>query len=184
MVRCIYRKTLINKAESHFYNLSRSGDVLFNMYCMPYADLIATIPDVVYYYRYGGGTSRLNNELMNDATTAYNFKKDMIEKYQFDKAKPYIARELTIWLQQYADELLIHASIGKKEFMEIISSEMQRPEIREAISIPTWEDFHADELIACIKHEDAEKYYLLIKKTILKKKLHKLVYGYYSRIFR
>ena len=84
--------------------LCRGEDLLFNAYAMDSAELVMTIPDVVYNYRLGGITST-NVRLIDDL---FSYK-DMIDSFLAVKApvpKPlldveFAAYTLSILLKRY-----------------------------------------------------------------------------------
>lgn len=56
-------------------------DLIMTLDLMPKAKQIVMIPDVVYQYRLGGGTSKFQPKLMEDWLALYRFKKEYAGKY-------------------------------------------------------------------------------------------------------
>lgn len=56
-------------------------DLIMTVDILPKADQIIIVPDVVYYYRPGGGTSKLQPKLMDDWLALYRFKSQYAVEY-------------------------------------------------------------------------------------------------------
>ena len=81
-------------------------DLAFNMQIIFLAKRIAVMPDVVYYYRMGGGTSRFMPTFFEDCVSLYNFKVEQINNRQLPESFRYttaieLKNELWSWLEMY-----------------------------------------------------------------------------------
>jgi hypothetical protein len=56
-------------------------DLVVTLNLMPKAERIVIVPDIVYHYRPGGGTSRYNPDMMEDWIALYNYKAGFAQKY-------------------------------------------------------------------------------------------------------
>lgn len=61
-------------------------DLLLSMRIFPFISKYVVIEDNVYFYRYGGGTSRYNPNLYSDLKAQYYIKLNAIKKYKYEKA--------------------------------------------------------------------------------------------------
>ena len=83
LVAKIYPTDALKETFSRVPNVVRfmGDDLIMTLDVMPKADKVVIIPDVVYKYRVGGGTTKFQPELMNDWLSLYRFKKTYAERY-------------------------------------------------------------------------------------------------------
>ncbi|MCQ2425931.1 MAG: glycosyltransferase [Lachnospiraceae bacterium] len=79
----VYPTSMLKKTFDDVPNIVRfmGEDLIMTLDIMPKADKTIIIPDVVYNYRVGGGTSKYQPELMNDWLSLYRFKKGYADRY-------------------------------------------------------------------------------------------------------
>lgn len=82
----MYKSKLVKDNLPTFRNVDHAEDLLFNMYIFPKVKSISIIPDIIYYYRYGGMTSKMNYQLFSTACKVYQYKIETIKKYDYEKA--------------------------------------------------------------------------------------------------
>lgn len=79
----LYRTDILKKAYSevppvvHFLG----DDLIVTLNLMPLSKKTIIIPDCVYYYRIGGGTSKYNPHMLDDWLSLYQYKGQFAEKY-------------------------------------------------------------------------------------------------------
>lgn len=77
-------------------------DLVVTMQVIPEIRSMVLIPDVVYHYRIGGGSSRYSPTLLDDFVNLYRFRLPFIEKYPMKQnVKFYMDVELMYYSQTY-----------------------------------------------------------------------------------
>lgn len=114
-------------------------DIAFNAQMLLLAERIAVIPDVVYFYRMGGGTSRFMPTFWEDCVALYCFKCNQIRQNQLPEQFFYttcveLKNELSTWL------IAFYNKYYKNSPEERIKDEIRRccslPEVIEAVNHP------------------------------------------------
>ena len=59
----LYKKSLIDSVDYKAIGISHGEDLCFNLQVLPHANKIASIPEIVYFYRWGGMTNKINKNL-------------------------------------------------------------------------------------------------------------------------
>ena len=77
----LYKKSLIKDSIIETVGISNGEDLCFNLQVLPNANKIVSIPDSIYFYRWGGMTNSINKNLFKDACKAYNFKLKIFESF-------------------------------------------------------------------------------------------------------
>jgi glycosyltransferase involved in cell wall biosynthesis len=90
----LYRLSLFNHEEIKPGGLKIGEDLWVNMVMFPFLERYVRINRPVYFYRYGGGTTRHNPNLWSDFKWLYFQKKLLIEKYHYQKADNSIKLEM------------------------------------------------------------------------------------------
>jgi glycosyltransferase involved in cell wall biosynthesis len=116
----LYRRSLFNHKEIKPGGLTIGEDLWVNLLMFPFIEKYARIEQPVYYYRYGGGTSRYNPRLWSDFKWLYSQKKLLIEKYQYLKAANSIKTEMCNVLHSTVLQMVIyHQKVSEIEaFLE------------------------------------------------------------------
>lgn len=167
----LYKKSLIDSVNYGAVGISHGEDLCFNLQVLPYANKIVSIPQNVYFYRWGGMTNKINKNLFKDACTAYNFKLHMFEKHNSKESYAKASAELCNFFITYIDTYLKLTDLNDFEIKNIISKEIKNKDLQKAVRIPTYEWFLNDERYNCIKNKDIEKFLEMQKKGLKKRKL-------------
>ncbi|MDG4946649.1 glycosyltransferase family 2 protein [Weeksellaceae bacterium KMM 9713] len=123
----IYKKETILKANVQPTHLKMGEDLSFNMQLHPFLKKACLIPDLVYYYRFGGMTSTSNPNFLRDAKILFKHKRKYIEQYNYFKALPYIHYELVNIFYSHFINLIV---LDKKPLIEVeqhIRKELEDP---------------------------------------------------------
>jgi len=112
----LYKREVLLKAALKPSFMKMGEDLIFNMQLHPYLDKIAFVPEVVYFYRYGGMTNSSNPQFLSNIKTQFRLKNEMIETYHYTKAYPYIVVELVNCFYSHFKNLLV---LDKKDFKEV-----------------------------------------------------------------
>ena len=75
----LYRTSLLRQYGNLEPSLYGVEDLYFNMCILPHARRISIVPDQLYLYRWGGWTTKPNDQLLHVGLTGYNLKKRQID---------------------------------------------------------------------------------------------------------
>ena len=171
----LYKKSLIDSANYKRVGISHGEDLCFNLQVLPHASKMVSMPEIIYFYRWGGMTNKINKNLFKDACKAYNFKLDMFKKHDSEESYAKASVELCNFFITYIDEYLKLGNINDIEMEKFILNEMITLDLQNAVRIPTDDWFLNNEIYQCIKNKDSKRFLELrkigLKKKILKKKI-------------
>lgn len=121
----LYKRSIFADAALKPTGFKMGEDLIFNMVLHPYLNKVAFIPDVVYYYRWGGMTNNFNPTFLLDIKDQYYLKKKNIVKYNYQKALPFIKYELAnCFYSHFLNQLLLE-DISKKNLQLNIMQELE-----------------------------------------------------------
>lgn len=104
----LYRKSTIDMVDLQPTTMTMGEDLLYNLNLHPHLKKIAFVPETVYYYRFGGMTSKQNPTFLEDIKKQYYIKKEKIKEYHYNAALPYIKYELAnCFYSFFLNQLLI-----------------------------------------------------------------------------
>lgn len=133
----LYRNSILKQTISLPYPPIKffQEDIAFNLRATLLAQRITTLPDVVYNYRMGGGTSSFMPSFFSDCIALYNFKYEIIQNEGLDDHLRYttdveLKNELATWLEMYFE----HVNGEKEPVLAEIERCCNVYEIRQALS--------------------------------------------------
>ena len=135
----LYRRSLFDSPGVKPSEFIMGEDLVLNMRLFPYVKKYCVIPDVVYYYRVGGMTSRYNRHLYPDLKAQYYLKMNTIAKYEYYKALDCTKIEMCNAFRSQVKQMLLYNK-SKKDMVSFIEREIDSgfiDEIADNISFPT-----------------------------------------------
>ena len=135
LVAKLYPAKLLKDTFAAVPNVVRfmGDDLIMTLDVMPKAERIVVIPDVVYHYRPGGGTSKFQPKLMDDWLALYRFKRKYAERYHMPQPiKKLMDIELCNMTFTYFEMLSAH----KKLSNEVIAAICSAKEVHDAANSP------------------------------------------------
>lgn len=178
----LYKKSLIDSVDYKAIGISHGEDLCFNLQVLPHANKIASIPEIVYFYRWGGMTNKINKNLFKDACTAYNFKLKMFKEYNSKESYAKASVELCNFFITYIDTYLKFSNFNNFDMEKFIEKEIQNDDLQTAVNIPTYDWFLNNKTYQCIKNKDAQKFLDIQKGGIIGKKIKNKVMIIISKI--
>ena len=178
----LYRKSLIKSVEYRTIGISHGEDLCFNLQVLPYAKKIVSIPQNIYFYRWGGMTNNINKNLFKDACKAYNFKMLMFAQHNSIESYGKASAELCNFFITYIDTYLKFTKLNELEIKNIISKEIRNENLQKAVRIPTYKWFLDNELYKSIKSQDVNAFFDIQKKGLKKRKLKSSIMKIISRV--
>lgn len=178
----LYKKSFVDTIDYKEVGISHGEDLCFNLQILPQAEKIVSIPENIYFYRWGGMTDNINKNLFKDACIAYNFKLDMFKKHKRDESYSKASVELCNFFNGYIDTYLKCSDFNDLDVKNIIKKEIENVTLQKAVRIPTYDWFVNNEIYKAIKNKDFQAFLNLKKIGLRKRKIKKELLIYISRI--
>ena len=134
LVAKLYRKELLSEAAKldpivHFMG----DDLSVTLRIMPSIRKLVIVPDVVYYYNMGGGTSKFMPDMLDDFLALYRYKNKLRLQYEMDMSvKILLDIELMNIVISFLQMCICYGKLNEKEFQEEISRVINISEIKTA----------------------------------------------------
>ena len=167
----LYKKALIDSVDYKIVGISHGEDLCFNLQVLPHANKIVSIPEIVYFYRWGGMTNKINKNLFKDACSTYNFKLKILKKYNSKESYAKASVELCNFFITYIDTYLKFSSLNNFEILDFIQNEVQNQDLQKAVNIPTYDWFLNNKTYQCIKEQNVQEFLNIQKKGLIRKKI-------------
>ena len=131
----LYRTELISQASDFPPIVKFMGDDLsVTLRLLPKTHKLIVIPDIVYDYRIGGGTSKFMPDMLNDFLSLYRFKKEMAQCYPMLQNVEYLmAVELKNIVLSWLETCILSGKYDKRALYEEITHVCHLPEVQEAV---------------------------------------------------
>lgn len=166
----LYKAELFENIGKYSKRINFVGDDLVtNIEIFLKANKVKVIKNRLYYYTYGGGTSRYMKSLFDDIIEAFNIQKEVADSY-FKDGKDKYPRISFMLLNSYRCSLenLFHSNLSNEEIENKILKYVQSKEILEACRIlkhhevGTW--FKDKYFIEAIEKKDTQYLFSIGKK--------------------
>lgn len=172
----LYKKEIFTRANYTSHGFKTGEDMLLSMCVHLYLNKIAFIKQVVYYYRFGGITSKSNPYYLKDIKRQYRVKENIIRQYDYTRALPYIKYELVNCFYLHALNLLLKDNFSKADIRRFVVQEL-----RDEVYLEATSDIDLDEKRKAIKEQDIDK---VINILIKERKKERITYRIKRIIFR
>ena len=189
----LYKRDLVLKANFVPPADSISEDELFNLAVFPHVRSMMFIDYAGYYWRWGGITSGKKNDIWTSQKylprmlEIYHLRKDLIDKYNYNKAFKYLVIELKNILKTCISSLAKYksSSIDGAEIIKYIETVLKDPAYND-VKVLQGDGRHRDDpFIEAICRKDALSVYEIChldykkrwRSRMVKSLLHILIYG-------
>ena len=135
LVAKLYRTGSITRAANHPPIVEFMGeDLSITLRLLPETQRLVIIPDIVYNYRIGGGTSKFMSDMLNDFLSLYRFKQEMAQRYPMPQNAEYL---MAVELKNIVFSWLEMCALSGKYTGQALRDEIVRvcrlPEVQEAM---------------------------------------------------
>jgi glycosyltransferase involved in cell wall biosynthesis len=176
----IYRKSFLDQIEIPLLGDFLGEDLNYNVHVFPKADIIFFSSKMVYYYRFGGMTSRFAKHLMDAALRQYDLKMKMIDLYEKPEYNAYVLIELKNYLLSYIKQIIIYNPFSKEKAFAKVRTYLNTDAMKEVKS------FYIEEkdnlYIKSIVEGDLETMFHEVKKIVKKDRLNRFLKTVFSRL--
>ena len=154
----LYKTNLITQATAYDPIVHFMGeDLSVTLRVLPETQRLVIIPDIVYHYRIGGGTSRYMPFMLEDFLSLYRFKKEMAEKYPMPQNADYfMAVEMKNILLSWLEMCAVHGEYSKDALLQEAARVCRIPEIQDAVGQKDFAEKQPDGIRKAIQNVDAE----------------------------
>lgn len=168
----MYRRTFIESVPTLPITGHIIEDLSYNMHILPYARKIAILPDILYYYRWGGFTNRYDKTILATALTGYRLKMQQIVQWQMPQFKHSTAVELLNYLNTYFSQCVSYDVFNREQFLEEARRLFSIEEVDEASNIvKEYDKYHREYIDAMLDRDFVRLYnYELLEKNRTKYK--------------
>lgn len=177
LVAKLYRTELITQASNYPPVVRFMGDDLSVTLCMlPETQKLVIIPDVVYNYRIGGGTSKFMPDMLNDFLNLYNFKKEMAACYPMPQNVEYLmAVELKNIVLSWLEMCALSGTYDKQALREEVIRVCNLPEVQEAVRQIDFVEREPTGTRQAIQDADADQIRTILNQRIAAGKYRRLI---------
>lgn len=163
-------------SETSFFG----DDLLVTLNAFPLAEKIYFLPDTVYHYRFGGGTSSYKPKFLEDFLSLYRYKMKVAGEYDVPQDLCYLSDiELCNVAFSYFDMLHQAKECSAKDLRMKIAETLARPEIAVALQTPKLQE-SANPHVKLLRTGDVEAIAAEVekrKKNWVKELIKKFVYA-------
>ena len=147
----LYKKSFIDQHQIAIGGFDMGEDLYYNIQMFPKAALFHFINTPIYFYRFGGMTTKLNEKIIEAAIGMYNLKKKTIEQYHKPDYTKWIVIEMINYLKSYVKMLVEYKSNDPDFILKTIDKLLERDEIKEVITIAKdYEHYKSDAFVKAL----------------------------------
>lgn len=180
----LYRKSIVDGAGLSPSGLGMCEDYLFNLKLFPHLKKIYIMDDVGYAYRYGGMTSKYNPYLYPNLEYLFRFKLELIEKYNYLKAKDYVLIEIKNVLMSDVEQMILYNIDSRTNIEKIISERLNQPYWEMLKAVKAQDDFQSQPPVDAILRKDASVIYELAERNNNSQRLMRTAKRVISKVCR
>lgn len=157
----LYRKSSVVGAGLTPSCVEMGEDLLFNLKLFPHLKKIYIMDSVGYAYRYGGMTSKYNPHLYPNLEYLFRLKLELIEKYNYNKAKDYVLIEIKNVLMSDVEQMILYKVGSRAAIEKIILERLDQPYWSMLKDVKAQADFQTQPPVMAILRKDASAIYNL-----------------------
>lgn len=134
LVAKLYRTEHLTKAIDFAPVVKFMGeDLSVSIRITPEVKSLVILPDVVYHYRMGGGTSRFMPYMMEDFASLYTYKQQFAEKYPMPQdAQFYMDVELMNVTKSHFLQCLTNGGFTEQQLIDEVKKVIEMPQVKQA----------------------------------------------------
>lgn len=179
----LYKKSLLDSCNIRTVGITLGEDLCFNLQVMPKAEKIISVPETVYFYRWGGMTNKINEKLFIEACKVYNFKVDIFSKIGLTDCIEKASFELCNFFLSYIEQYLIFYSLNNNYVNLIIEREIKNSDLQNAVKLIQTDWMIKEKKIEYIKEKNIEGILDLQKRNYIKKIIRNKILLFISKVF-
>lgn len=171
----IYKKEFLDSLEIETLNFNMGEDLNYNIQVFPEAQRISFIEDCVYYYRFGGMTTRFNEKIIDAALKMFDVKKLMMDRYNYHHIYRFMIYELKNYLGTYIEMLIRYRPYSEMDSQLIVNKLIQDKRYEEVIEFYRQDDTVCEEFVIALINKDVPLMFEIIRVKYNKKRINLLL---------
>lgn len=171
----MYRRKFLDNCPTPPLTGQIIEDLSYNMHILPYAEKIAVIPKVLYFYRWGGFSNRFDTTILDTALIGYQYKNKMINQYGLDDFKIPTSIELLNYVNGLFLQYVEYNILNKEKFISEVERICAMPEVIESLKIVQFYDNYHREYIDTMLAHDYENLYNYELRTKNKHRIRRMI---------
>ena len=173
----LYRTELITQAVDFAPIVQFMGeDLSVTLRALPETRRLVIIPDRIYNYRVGGGTSKFMPNMLDDFLSLYRFKKQMAEKYPMPQNTDYLmAVELKNIVLTWLEMCAVKGGYSKDTLRREIARVCSLDEMQNAVTQTDYAEKSPDGIRLAMQNGDVEQIEKFLHERISRGKLRRVV---------
>ena len=177
LVAKLYRTGLITQASDYPPVVRFMGDDLsVTLRMLPETQRLVIIPDVIYNYRIGGGTSKFMPHMLDDFLQLYHFKGEMAVRYPMPQnAEYFMAVELKNIVLSWLEMCALNGRYDSKTLTEEIMRVCHLPEVQAAMQQKDFVERDPTETRQAIQKADIDQIKAILNQRIAAGKYRRLI---------
>lgn len=151
----LYKKSFIDQQDIAIGGFDMGEDLYYNIQVFPKAKKIHFIDAPIYFYRFGGMTTKLNEKIIAAAIGMYSLKKKAIVQYNKPEYTKWIVIEMVNYLKSYVKMLVEYKSKEPQFITDSIQKLLEKEEIVEVITTAKdYEHYQNDTFVKALVTKD------------------------------
>jgi glycosyltransferase involved in cell wall biosynthesis len=181
----LFKKSFLNNIDIAIGGFDMGEDLYYNIQVFPKATKIHFIDAPIYFYRFGGMTTKLNEKIIEAAIGMYKLKKETINLYDKPEYLKYMVIEMINYLKSYIKMLIEYKNDDKIFIKNTIEKLLIRKEIQEVILIAKDDNYYKDdEFVNALVQKNTNQLIDLQTKIYNKEKFKKSLKRWISNLLK
>ena len=154
----LYKREFIERYTLVLGGYDLGEDLVYNIQIFPKANRIHFIDEPLYFYRFGGMTTKLNDKIIDAAIGMYRLKQKAMQDYQKYDYQRWVVIEMINYLKSYIKMLVEYKSNDRDFIYSNLKSILERKEIVEVVQIAKNYDIYKSDsfVIALVQYNLGE----------------------------
>lgn len=151
----LYKKSFIDQQHIAIGGFDMGEDLYYNIQVFPKATKIHFIDAPIYFYRFGGMTTKLNEKIIEAAIGMYNLKKKSIIEYNKPEYTKWIVIEMVNYVKSYVKMLVEYKGSEPQFISNTIEKLLNCPEINEVVTTAKdYDHYQSDAFVKALVAKD------------------------------
>ena len=181
----LYKKDVLINCGNYLDKISFLGDDLFyNLEILLKVNRVKIINKPLYYYRFGGFTSKYMSYLFEDMVNGYQIQKKVIDEYYQDSLNKHYNGISIMLLNTFKTCLhnLLNGKFNESKIKELIRYYVLNQYVRECLENQGSIKYFPSEYLNAIRNKDIEYLYQLGKKMYISKKAKNTIFNIIANV--
>ena len=173
----LYRTELVTRTSDFSPIVKFMGeDLSVTLRLLPETQKLIIIPDIVYNYRIGGGTSKFMPDMLDDFLSLYRFKQEMAQRYPMPQNVEYLmAVELKNIVLSWLEMYILSGNHDEQALRKEIARVCRLPEVQEAVQQSNFTEREPEGIRKAIQESNVDYIDEFLTKRISARKCRRII---------